>query len=212
MRRKTSFQIFLSVYLSIAATSAFAFEQRCGFEDCPVGFTNLFCRPIDNPTVSWTSEYRPPIDYSAQACVVKNGGPINVKGDLTFFFKLNKLPAGSSLIATVKAQIVARPVYGEPHSYIDTFSFGPYKNALPAKPADWYIVSPQLNFQQEAEFKANFRNAVEIYADFEFYADAPAQAKDDSCKSDWCSYADIIKTPPNKKAEDLYGGIKQMHR
>jgi hypothetical protein len=204
------------MWLAVAPVGAQDVRQRCGMDDCPVGFKNLFCRSFTPKTsmASNSEDGNNDAEYDFQLCIVNKGGPINVAGDLTFFFKVLKNPEEKNITATVHATVVNKHVMGNPITYSDNFAFGPTKTVKPSKPADWYILAPQLSAAEQTAFRSDFAAAVDIDVSIEIYQDSSKANKVDcgDGKSDWCSFSDIVPAPKGQDTKHLYDGIREMNR
>jgi hypothetical protein len=128
--------------------------------------------------------------------MIPNGGPINVAGDLTYFFKLKTLSEESRgvVVTAKKCTVNMRDMMGKEMAFQDqNFSFGPY-NKLPtaSQRAEWYIVHPQLLPDEQRAFQANFSGAVNIHCDLEYRAAPTTQNCGLGCNG-------------------LYGAIREMY-
>jgi hypothetical protein len=114
-------------------------------------------------------------------CVVPKSGPINVTGDLTYFFKLRTLSdPGRQVVVTVKkCNVIIDNVIGSDVTFSDQeFSFGPYNRVPPAnKAAEWYIIHPQLSENEQQAFRSPFTGAVNVHCDLEYRADPAASVE-----------------------------------
>lgn len=144
-------------------------EALCGSDDCPAGFQMLYCRKFTNVTTKWTNQPLRSIKFEHQMCMVNNGGPINVKGDLTYFFRVKNVPVGKEVLVTSKCEVTLHSL-GRDAKVYDNGSgatFGPYTSNAKAA-ADWYIVQPQLDYAERQLFSSGFPNAVDIDCALEF--------------------------------------------
>jgi hypothetical protein len=93
------------------------------------GYKNLFCRDVAYAE-EWadTQKPYPKIDFEAYMCLVAKGGPVNVAGDLTFFFKLKEHsdPGREVTVEVKQCTVVMHNVMGRDVTYRDQeFAFGP---------------------------------------------------------------------------------------
>jgi hypothetical protein len=87
-------RLFAVLFLSVLANGlgvSSSHAGACGFDDCPPGFQNLFCRDFTQE-IRWDDTPDPPgADSDSFVCLVNAGGPVNVGGDITYFFKLKSI-------------------------------------------------------------------------------------------------------------------------
>jgi hypothetical protein len=173
-------RLIIGLLVFTFALSAASYAEECGFDDCPTGYHNLFCRKI-NTSRQWVDTKSPiSIKASHWMCMIPEGGPINVTGDLVYFYKLREISEPDrQFVATVRrCNIVIHNVMGAGDvNYGDqNFSFGPYVNAQDEnKKAEYYIVHPQLSEAEQQAFRAPFTSAVDVNCDMEYHADEPSQ-------------------------------------
>jgi hypothetical protein len=171
------FGVLWALVLANGLTVSESHAGACGFDDCPPGFQNVFCR-IGTSHSRWVDTVdHPTINFEFFNCLVNHGAPVNVTGDLTFFFKLrsHSSPGRAVTVTVNECTIVLHNVMGEDKTYRDqNFSFGPYLRVpSPDEKAEWYIIAPQIPYVDQAAFRSPFSSAVDVSCDFDYRAEPP---------------------------------------
>jgi hypothetical protein len=157
---------FRRTYLGLAfllAATVPALAQ-CGMADCPLGFTNLFCRKIDDFAIKVRGESVSGMKHETRVCLVNSGGAVFVAGDLLLFVRIHNVPESISTQMNVDDCAVSfgPAVGGGGNQTFRTGAvhFGPF-NSTKSKP-EHYQIAPQIVDPLRDLFRSPFDAAVKI--------------------------------------------------